>query len=293
MPYVNSNLRFLDGRMGRAWEHSQLSNFCCRCNECSQSPSVHQFLCFVLRFSILPFPLLSLFPYIFCFLSFRLKGVSSCRYFPSSLCAVYSSKINKNCAWFEAVAAQLWDVMCRWLVVIYRRFCRTYRSQRLSRKVDNYQSRLHNIPEERRSQTQNGGTMTGTTARMFHFKNYPQADSVLAFCIMFWSEFNFTYRYGITEDFCCVENQDKIGYVNYSCYENRIRVSILLTTGSRFYLQNVVIAKLSKKFPHSVKHRNSLLSSQQPAIPHFPETRIQYINYPLISSFRLTLVIYI
>jgi len=73
---------------------------------------------------------------------------------------------------------------------------------------------------------------------------------------MFSSEFNFIYCYGIIEDFCCVQNQDKIGDANYSCYENRIRVSVLLTTGSRFYLQNVVIAKLSKKFPYSVKYRN-------------------------------------
>jgi hypothetical protein len=176
MPYVNSNLRFLDGRMSRAWEHSQRSNFCCRCSECSQSASVHQFLCFVLRFCIPPFPLFSLFPYIFCFLPFRLKGVSSCRYFPSSLCAVYSSKINKTCVWFEAAAAHLWDVMCRWLVVSYQRFGRTYLSQRLSRKVGKYQSRLCNIPEELRSQTQNRGTVTETTVRLFNFKNYPQAD---------------------------------------------------------------------------------------------------------------------
>jgi hypothetical protein len=76
---------------------------------------------------------------------------------------------------------------------------------------------------------------------------------------MFSSELNLIYRCGIIEDFCCVENQDKIGDANYSYYKNRIRVSILPARGNRYYLQNVVIAELSKKFPHSVKHRYSLL----------------------------------
>jgi hypothetical protein len=41
---------------------------------------------------------------------------------------------------------------------------------------------------------------------------------------MFSSELNVSYRYGVVEDLCCVENQDKIGDAIYSYSKNTIRI---------------------------------------------------------------------